>query len=68
MEAVVSEMKRRLEDGDLELELEQKIAFLNDGINSERVFSFTCWSRLTGSVINAHKMLTEEFLVTVSVV
>lgn len=37
MEAVVSEMKRRLEDGDLELELEQKITFLNDGINSERV-------------------------------
>lgn len=37
MEAVVSEMKRQLEDGDLKLD--QKISLLNDGINSETVFT-----------------------------
>lgn len=33
MEAVVSEMKRQLEDGDLELE--QKVSLLNGGIHGE---------------------------------
>lgn len=37
MEAVVSEMKRQLEDGDLKLD--QKISLLNDGINSGTVFT-----------------------------
>lgn len=37
MEAVVSEMKRQLEAGDLELD--QKINLLNDGINGETVFT-----------------------------
>lgn len=44
MEAVVSEMKRQLEDGDLKLD--QKISLLNDGINSETVFYFTRFFRL----------------------
>lgn len=37
MEAVVSEMKRQLEGGDLRLE--QKISLLNDGIKGETVFT-----------------------------
>lgn len=37
MEAVVLEMKRQLEDGDLKLD--QKISLLNDGINGETVFT-----------------------------
>lgn len=44
MEAVVSEMKRQLEDGDLKLD--QKISLLNDGINGETVFTLPVCSGL----------------------
>lgn len=37
MEAVVLEMKKQLEDGDLTLD--RKISLLNDGINSETLFT-----------------------------
>lgn len=42
MEAVVLEMKRQLEDGDLKLD--QKISLLNDGINGETVFTLAVCS------------------------